>query len=286
MVKQDFRLRQMQLTDMGALMEIKNAEHWNQTEQDWKFLIENYPEYCQVAAIEDQVVGTVTSTNFNNQVGWIGMMLVRKPYRGLGISRKLMQTTIDRLSACESIKLDATPAGEKVYEKLGFQVECNVFRITSNLENRLSHDSSNGTINPIEKDALDPLKSMDLQVFGSDRSALVDYLLQQETGNQWCIKEDEQLKGYLLSRFGTNYTQLGPIVAESEDVAKKLIEQGLSRINGPIVIDIPVDKVRLIKWVESQGFQIQREFIRMYLKSNHYAGQPEKCFGIAGPEYG
>lgn len=267
-------------------MEIKNAEHWNQTEQDWRFLIENYPEYCQVAEIEDQVVGTITSTNFDNQVGWIGMMLVRKPYRGLGISRKLMQTTIDRLSACESIKLDATPAGEKVYEKLGFQVEYNVFRITNTLKNRQSHDSSTETIYPIDEDVLVSLKSIDLQVFGSNRSALVDYLLQQETGSQWCIKEDEQFKGYLLSRFGTNYTQLGPIIAESEDVAKKLVEHGLNRINGPIVIDIPVDKVGLIKWVESRGFQIQREFIRMYLKSNHYAGQLEKCFGIAGPEYG
>ncbi|XOV92248.1 MAG: GNAT family N-acetyltransferase [Bacteroidota bacterium] len=287
MVNQGIKLRQMQINDLPALMEIKNDEHWNQTEDDWKFLINTFPKYCLVALDGEKVVGTVTSTNFNNQVGWIGMMLVRKPYRGLGISRRLMSAVIELLKDdCESIKLDATPAGEKVYKKLGFEKEYNVYRIT-NVEGIPSGSSSNTIhVKAINPDILDQLKSIDQQAFGSDRSALIDFLLTQKTNAHGYVGNQEHVEGYTLSRFGHNYTQIGPVIAESEKIAMELIEWAFTEIEGPLVIDIPVDKSTLVRWVESFGFKIQREFIRMYLKSNNYQGRTDQCYAIAGPEYG
>jgi len=51
-------------------------------------------------------------------------------------------------------------------------------------------------------------------------------------------------------------------------------------------MDVLQDKGELIKWLEHQGFEIQRPFTRMYLKSNCYSGEPGFQYLISGPEFG
>ena len=71
----------MRATDLEALMQIKNDENWNQTEEDWLFLIKSNPKYCLVAVSENRVIGTVTAIDYHQELAWIGMMLVSKKYR-------------------------------------------------------------------------------------------------------------------------------------------------------------------------------------------------------------
>ena len=87
----------MRATDLVALMQIKNDENWNQTEEDWLFLIKSNPKCCLVAILENRVIGTVTAINYHQKLAWIGMMLVSKKYRGLGISKILLNTVIENL---------------------------------------------------------------------------------------------------------------------------------------------------------------------------------------------
>ena len=286
MVNQEIKLRQMQIRDLKDLMEIKNDEHWNQTERDWNFLVENYAQHCLVATSDDIVVGTVTSTNFNKQVGWIGMMLVRKLFRGQGVSKRLMNAVIESLGDCESIKLDATPAGTKVYEKLNFKEEYEVFRITNREQKHISGKPLTYSVHPISKEILKVIKEKDRLVFGCDRSKLFDYLLTQETECHIYSGTRDDLKGYAFSRLGTNFTQIGPVVADSLETAKNLIGWAFTKVQGPVVIDILADKPELIHWLAQNGFEIQRKFIRMYLGSNPYPGDTSQYFAIAGPEYG
>ncbi|MEQ9220505.1 MAG: GNAT family N-acetyltransferase [Cyclobacteriaceae bacterium] len=281
----DIAIRKMRPSDLPSLMLIKNAENWNQTEEDWLFLMEHFPEYCLVALDEEKVVGTITSTNFKNQVAWIGMMLVSKLYRGKGISKLLMTTMINTLQDCESIKLDATPAGAHVYTKLGFQDEYEIFRMTRAGERNID-EPENSLVREIDVESLDSFFAMDQKVFGTDRSGLLKYLLEQGANVNGCISKNGQVNGFLLTRPGTNFTQLGPIIAESSDASIHLIASALTKLKGPIVVDVLADKTSLIKWLEQIGFKTQRSFTRMFLKGNPYPGQLDRHFAIAGPEFG
>ncbi len=281
----DIVIRKMHTSDLPSLMQIKNAENWNQTEEDWLFLMEHFPEYCLVALDEEKVVGTITSTNFKNQVAWIGMMLVSKPYRGRGISKLLMTTMINTLQDCESIKLDATPAGAHVYTKLGFQDEYEIFRMTHTRE-RNTDEPENSLVRKIDVESLESIFTMDQKVFGTDRSVLLTYLLEQGANVNGCISKNGQVNGFLLTRLGTDFTQLGPIIAESSDAPIQLIESALAKLKGPIVVDVLADKKALVNWLEGAGFTIQRSFTRMFIKGNPYPGHLDRHFAIAGPEFG
>ena len=284
------KVRQMQLSDLKAVMQIKNAENWNQTEEDWLFLLHSNPEYCLVALIENQVIGTVTTINYQNKVAWIGMMLVAIDFRGMGISKLLLNTLIHKLKDCASIKLDATPAGIPVYKKLGFVEEYEISRMISTSLRIKVDDLQSGAIynlSPLSKGELSNITSLDASLFGVNRSSLFQFLLGSRKEICLQIKEGNQLKGYVLGRNGSNYIQIGPLMSYSTQSAQKLLYGVFKSIkNQALVIDVLSDKTELKEWLLSLGFTNQRSFSRMYLKSNGYAGKVETQYAISGPELG
>ena len=101
MTKAAFILRHMQLGDIGGAMKLSNAEGWNQTEKDWKFLIENPQNFCMLAESSKKIIGTTTAINYSNQVAWIGMVLVDKEYRGRGVSNSILTDILKKSASCK-----------------------------------------------------------------------------------------------------------------------------------------------------------------------------------------
>jgi GNAT superfamily N-acetyltransferase len=288
--KFDWSIRKMRSSDLEALMQIKNAENWNQTEGDWLFLIRSNPEYCLVAVLEDKVIGTITAINYDQRAVWIGMMLVSKKYRGLGISKKLLNTIIKDLAKCDSIKLDATPAGIPVYKKLGFIAEYDIHRMVCSrlaVETMDREDTGSLEISNILPGDLNSLVQLDETVFGLKRQELFQFLLDSKKEIGFQIKEGNHLKGFILGREGSNYLQIGPLIAESLQIAKWLLNSVFKKAKqNSLVIDILTDKGELKDWLLFKDFKYERSFTRMYLKSNDYSIKKENQFLIGGPELG
>ena len=126
-----FKIRPMQLTDLDQAINLSKTEGWNQTEKDWRLLLENPVNTCIVAELNNKIAGTATALNHSDEVAWIGMVLVDKSLRGQGAGKMLLTHIIDELKGIKSIKLDATPAGQPLYQKLGFIEEHLIFRMTN-----------------------------------------------------------------------------------------------------------------------------------------------------------
>ena len=79
---------------------------------------------------DGKIVGTAATLSYENRFAWIGMVLVDPDYRNRGIGTSLLQRTIEYLDAAgiPTLKLDATPAGKPLYEKLGFVSEYEIDR--------------------------------------------------------------------------------------------------------------------------------------------------------------
>ena len=117
------------LADIEAAFNLGFVEGWNQTKEDWLRLLKHQPDGCFGAYREGRLVGTVTTSIYGSELAWVGMMLVERECRGLGIGRKLMLTALDYGKArAGTIKLDATPAGRILYEALGFAPEAGIER--------------------------------------------------------------------------------------------------------------------------------------------------------------
>ncbi|MDN3686480.1 GNAT family N-acetyltransferase [Cyclobacterium jeungdonense] len=280
-------IRQMLPDDLDVAMALKKTEGWNQTREDWQLFLKQQPQFCLVAVIENKPVGTVTAIAYQNRLAWIGMMLVDRKYRRKGISKMLMREILHRLEGISTIKLDATPEGQFVYQQLGFKKEYSLWRFVRKAIHSLQESDRDAGVSRVSISDLPELEKLDAPVFGASREKVLGHLLLTFSEGALMLKEAGELKGYILSRKGSNYTQLGPLVAKDEAIARRLINQALTHFNDQaLVLDVAANRQELIPWLENQGFEQRRELIRMYFQTNRYPGIPEKYYLIAGPELG
>jgi len=101
------------------------------------------------------------------------------------------------------------------------------------------------------------------------------------------IEQEDALLGYCMGRYGSRYIQIGPVIADNLENARRLVLSAL-RVTGnhDVIIDVFTSQRDWLSWLESQCFTIQRSFTRMTLGSNIRIGRTEKQYAIAGPEIG
>lgn len=283
----NFLVRPMLLTDLKPAMDLAKIEGWNQTVKDWMILVDNPLNTCLVAEYTGKIIGTATVINYSNMAGWIGMVLVDKDFRRQGVGRKLVTKILDKVHGFKSVKLDATPAGQPVYQKLGFIEERVLYRMTSTpfkSFDKMRYDPEPEAIQP--KD-FDEIINFDNDIFGAERTYLLKNSMLNYPAKAFMLKRDGRISGYILGRDGIRYNYIGPVFAFAATDAEALISKALKSLTGKdVALDVLDDKKELIEWLESIGFVIQRQFTRMYLKQNPFPGRIENQYLIIGPEYG
>jgi GNAT superfamily N-acetyltransferase len=284
----DFLIRPLELNDIGNAIRLSRAERWNQTEKDWRRLIENSGNICLAAEWADKIIGTITAVNYANRIAWIGMVLVDKDYRGRGVSRALLTSVFNKLESFKSVKLDATPDGQKVYGKFDFKEEYIIARMTLSVMKDLPPvNDDNIILAPIQRENLREIIALDELIFGADRSRLMESLVKENPGKTWLLKRNGRVAGFALGRDGDRFRHIGPVMASTITDARILIAQALKGVgNQPVVADVLCDKVDLLNWLSAIGFIKERHFIRMYKGENAYPGVVANQYLICGPEFG
>ena len=277
----------MVINDLVHAISLSRSEGWNQTDKDWRFLLMNPDNVCLAAEQDNKLVGTAAATVHSSKLAWIGMVLVDKNLRGLGVGRNLMINLINNLKHINSIKLDATPAGLPLYQKLGFIEEHHICRMVNPLNKGLMVLESGYKPEIIEKNKLPDILKLDKKIFGSNRPSLLRSLFQNYPEKAFMINKDGKTNGYIFGREGIRYDYIGPASSPSKESVMSLITIALNSMAGkPVALDILQDKQDVIRRLELSGFEIQRSFVRMYLKNNNYPGEVNSQYLISGPEFG
>ncbi len=287
MNKEIIEIRELQSGDIPDAMQLVYSEKWNQTEKDWTIFISNKNNVCLAATIAGKIVATATAINYLNQVAWIGMVLVNKQFRGRGISKLLLNALFKKLRSCKTIKLDATPAGEFVYKKMDFVPEYEISRMVCRSFTFEVDTDLDADFKQITNGNIDEIVAFDRAVFGAGRDELIRKLVANNPENSWLIRENSTLSGFVLGREGNRFYQMGPLSATTENSARLLTLKALKNLSGkPVVVDIPDEKIELIEWLISVGFEKRRHFTRMYLNGNSSAENIDFQYLICGPEFG
>lgn len=282
------RVRRMTCEDIAAGMGLVRTAGWNQTEADWKRFLDIGPAGCFVAEAEGEVCGTAATIVYGNQLAWIGMVLVSPRQRGRGIGTDLLKVALGYLDSQGSltIKLDATPQGRPIYERLGFEPEYEIERWTL----VPCTDTAARWDPPVEYSAcsdLDGLLAMDQAVFGANRGGLLRSLDRDAPEFTAVIWDHDRVAGCTLGRQGLYADQLGPWMAQNEDIARRVLERFLSHSRRErVVADCLKSSPFARKLLRSAGFEFSRPLTRMVRGPNSSFGRPELLCAILGPEFG
>jgi GNAT superfamily N-acetyltransferase len=284
------RLRTMTMADIAAGLGLSKIAGWNQTTADWERFLRASPEGCFVVELEGKVCGTVTTISYENRFAWVGMVLVDPHHRSKGIGTKLLEAAIKHLDDRKilTIKLDATPQGKPLYQKLGFVPEYEIERWT--LRRTITDLSLAGARAKYETLAVplsDSIVETDHEAFGADRSFLLESLHKSAPEFTMETRNNDVLQGYALVRRGLFADHLGPWMAKNSSSAQHLIELFLARSRREtLVVDCLKENSVAVSLLKSCGFTCSRWLTRMYRGTNTYPGRPEVLCAILGPEFG
>ncbi len=278
----------MTLGDIPLGMELKSLAGWNQVEADWKMMLDAGGDNF-VASLDGHDAGTVISIPYQDRFTWIGMVLVDPDVTRKGVGRTLLNRSIEIARPKGAIRLDATAEGFELYSRLGFRTEYELVRMVRRSDaapvKRQAYSSAHGI--QIGGEELASVTGMDIPVFGADRSGILRSIYSRHPEYAFCRKEKGSIKAYCLGRSGSQFEQVGPLIAEAYPYAAELLATVLDRLaSKDVVMDAFADKTDWISLLEAYGFTTQRSFIRMCLGQLHHPGIRGKQFAIAGPEIG
>lgn len=258
---------------------------WNQTEADWRIFLDLGTVYAMRAA--GKVIATAATLPYGGRFGWISMVLITGAYRRQGLATRLMERCIADLTAAHMVPiLDATPAGRAVYLGLGFEDSWPFQRML--LKERVTPDASAhpAEIEPVTDDNWQALCAYDARYFGADRSAVLSRLRGRLQEAEALIRRNGKIAGFLLGRSGRRAAQIGPLVADDDEAASRLLHHAVNRVAAPVYIDVMDDKQRLLAALAAAGFVHERPYTRMMLRRNESFQDLARTFAVAGPELG
>ncbi len=266
-------IRPMERGDLPFVDSLRKLENWNQTEADLKRLLDYEPNGCFIAEWRKIPAGTVATTTYGTDLGWIGMMLVHPDYRRRGLASALIGKSLEYLNerkiAC--IKLDATPAGRPVYERLGFQAEWAFERWERPGELAPAVDLvPNRTFIAPECDPT---------IFGADRSRWLELLAKD---SKVIVRE----KAFGMLRAGSRAAYLGPVASESPDAAEQIIQQLVGSVQGAMFWDVPGPNAHAVKLAKELGFRPVRQLLRMWQGRRLITGDVSRQYALADPATG
>ena len=255
------RIRIMTEADIPLGMRLKTQANWNQVEADWRRFLTLEPNGCFVAELDGVAVGTTVTCIFGS-VAWIAAVLVDDAVRGRGVGRALMERALAHLDGrgVRSVRLDATPMGRPLYEKLGFILEYELARFDGVLPATPPRVVGVERGTPADWEAIFVL---DQAVTSTDRRKLLGQIFQEQPDALRVVRRDGRIDGYLTSRPGSNAHFIGPGIG-SMAAGPLLLADAARRLAGQrVFIDIPLGNIPAARLAEELGLSGQRPLYRM-----------------------
>lgn len=277
--------------DLSLGLRLSAGAGWNQLDADWRRLLALGPGDGLVAAGASGPVGTAMATRFG-RTAWVSMVLVDANARGKGVGTALMRAILGRLDdlGMTSIRLDATPQGESIYRRLGFEPGVALTRYRGSLRETAAASGPglvDGSVRPATAADLSAVAAFDRGVTQTDRTALLRHLLDEPAVATWVASDAAgSLVGYAVARPGRTAWQIGPMLAHDERTGASLLAALAGKLAGEdVLIDVPDVHGPATDWVTAQGLTSERPLLRM-TRGPAVTERVEQLWASSGPEKG
>jgi GNAT superfamily N-acetyltransferase len=239
-------IRPLLPADLPQAHGLTAAIRWPHRLEDWQFAL----SLGEGFAISDGslLLGTAMAWQFGPEHGCFGMLIVAESQQGRGLGARLTDTALSRLGT-RSAHLVATKAGEKLYYRLGFEVEGTIRQHQGIVAPvGLQAPRQGERLRPGGAVDLAALATLDMAATGMDRTRVLAALLNE--AETIVLDREGMAAGFAMLRpFGRGHV-IGPVVAPDEAAARLLIAHFLGQNQGRF-IRIDVTDFALCPWLEA-----------------------------------
>lgn len=226
--------RAMDERDLPAAYELSQTMRWPHRLEDWSFVLGLGTGF--VAEEAGAVIGTGMCWKQGQQAS-LGMIIVSPEHQGKGIGKALMKLVLEALGERCTL-LIATPAGQPLYEQLGFIATGTIHQHQGTLNALVNAPSFPGeALRPYVCGDTEAICALANRATGRSRDELLRALL--AAGETVVLERHGKVAGFsIMRRFGRGHA-IGPVVASDTDHAKALIAYWCESYAGSFVrIDV------------------------------------------------
>lgn len=263
--------RQLQKEEVEFVYELNAIELWNDRIEDLMRMLEYEPEGCFLAELDGTPAGHIFSVSYG-KLGWIGLLIVDKAYRRMGIGRSLMLKALHYLlsQGVETIRLEAVPEISKLYREIGFVDEYDSLRFKGNPSRVLP--AENRSVASMKEKTIEEVAEFDAGYFGAKRTKVLRRLYQAYPELCFVSHKESRISGYIMCRKVENGYKVGPWVCipKEEETAKYLLTACLEKLDreDTVYVGVPAPNQSAVNVLRHFEFLQYSKSIRMRFGKN------------------
>ncbi|WP_133128296.1 GNAT family N-acetyltransferase [Legionella nagasakiensis] len=282
-MKNNYIIERMTKKEVQLAITWATKEGWNPGLYDSHCFYQTDPHGFFAGKLNGKLIATGSAVIYDDQFAFCGFYIVDEAYRNQGYGLTLTKERLTYIGQ-RNTGIDGVTNMLDKYNRLGYQIAHNNARY----ESKTSYSATkNKAIVPLTQIDFDHLVHYDRRHFPAFRPTFLRCWINQPQGKSLgYINNDQQLQGYGVIRSCQQGFKIGPLFADTPDIAQKLFLNLASHAHGqPIYLDIPENNPDAIHLVQHYQFKKVFETARMYLK-----GQPQielnHIYGITTFELG
>jgi ribosomal protein S18 acetylase RimI-like enzyme len=282
-IDKNYKIRVATRTEVDISIEWAAKEGWNPGLHDANCYYSGDPNGFLIGLLGNEVIATISAIKYGNTFGFIGFYIVKPSYRNKGYGIQIWNAALKHLEG-RNIGLDGVVAQQDNYKKSGFKLAYSNIRYEV-----IGGGKSPYNTGIIKLSALpfEIIESYDRPFFPEDRSPFIKSWINQPDCNALGIMRDGKLAGYGVIRACRSGHKIGPLFADSPELAESLFLALKSEVKTkePIYLDIPELNQAAASLVKRYNMEVVFETARMY--TGERPDMPlQRLFGVTSFEVG
>ncbi len=263
MREENFTVRTMLPAELDIAVQWAEREGWNPGLQDARCFYAADPEGFFIGLLDDLPVACLSAVRYGETFGFMGFYMVEPEYRGRGYGQKIAQAGLRHLAG-RSIGLDGVVAQQDNYRRAGFNWAYRNIRYCGLSGEPLQADEG---VTPLAGVPFAEVAAYDREVFPAERRDFLRAWISQSCGTALGLVHDGALQGYGVIRQCCEGYKIGPLFADSPDLAEQLFRalSGTVPAGRNVYLDIPEINAAAVALVRRHAMEMVFETARMYL---------------------
>jgi hypothetical protein len=269
--------------DARRMAQWAGDEGWNPGNTDIYAFFASDPGGFLVGRLDGEPVTCISVVKYGPALGFLGFYIARPVVRGKGHGLKIWQAGMKRLAG-RNVGLDGVPAQQANYRKSGFRLAWNNIRYEG--PPPAGKPPAGVSLVDAQSVPFDRLAAYDHRFFAAARDSFLAAWISLPERAALVALRDGKLAGFAVMRACRTTSRVGPLFAESPDIATALVSALAAKMGaGAVAIDVPDINKPGVALVEAAGMKPSFETARMYTGANpelDHAG----LFGVTSFELG
>ena len=279
-------VRTMSADDLTLVLGWARDEGWNPGVDDAPAFLAADPGGFLLSAVDGEPAASISLVRYGG-FAFLGLYIVTPARRGQGHGLALWQHALDALPAGTVVGLDGVVAEQENYRRSGFVLAHRNARWGGPLGSPADLGEPLPEVRLARPDDLAAIAAYDADLFPAPRDAfLAAWLTGSPTRQTRVHVEGGRVRGYGTVRLCHDGWKIGPLVADSSEIAGSLLAALAGPVApGPVFVDVPEPNDAAVALVTGLGLTPSFETARMYRGAD--PGLPlDRIFGITTLELG